>query len=191
MGFFSIFKKNKNAQNIKITEHIQNFVQDTAVAVAFSEEKEHETALTMIDKTRGKGTILVAVKGDGFSAPLYDYALNMAKRLDYKLLALNVTDISSALPNDKKEKIITAFRESCRQNSRAVQDKAEKIGISFSNVIEFGNMDGAVAKLHAHYPGMRYVLTEPDPDTVRRDDNRTRPAAIPVFDLGSFQPSTA
>lgn len=188
MGFFSIFKKNRNVQNIHVTERKQNILNDAAAAVAFSDEGEHETARSMIDRTKGNHTILMIVNGDNFSRTLNDYALEMAKRLDYKLMALHVTEAPLSLSEEKRETAISAFRKSCMKNVRTLEKKAAKIGVSVSNVIECGNQDDIVAKLHVQYPGMRYVLTEPDPDIVRSDDGH---ASIPVFDLGSFQPSAA
>lgn len=189
MKFFSIFKRKNNVQNIRVTERRQSVLHDTAAAVAFSDEGEHETARSIIDRTRGNRTILMIVNGDSCSETLKEYALEMAKRLDYKLLALHVTEAPLSLSEENREAIIAAFKESCMHNVKTLRKKAEKIGVSVSNVIECGNSDDIVAKLHAQYPGMRYVLTEPDPEIVRSDAGRA--AAVPVFDLGSFQPSAA
>lgn len=189
MKFFSIFKRQKNEQNILVTERRQSMLHDTAAAVAFSDEGEHETARSIIDRTRGNRTILMIVNGDSCSETLKDYALEMAKRLDYKLLALHVTESPLSLSEESRKAIISDFRESCRHSVKTLRKKAEQIGVSFSNVIECGNSDDIVAKLHARYPGMRYVLTEPDPEIVRSDAGHA--AAVPVFDLGCFQPSAA
>lgn len=185
MGFFSKFKKKKNNQSIQVTEHKQNILNDSAAAVAFSEQGEHDTARSMIDRSKGKRTILVAANGDSFSETLNNYALDMAKRLDYEILALNVSEpFSGAEEQRKKEE--EAFRESCKCSVQKMQENAEKIGVSVSGLIEWGHLDDVVARLHTQYPGMRYVLTEPDPDIVQTNKGRTE---IPVFDLGSLQTS--
>lgn len=185
MGLFSRFKK-KKTQDVRVTERRKNILNDTAAAVAFSEQGEHETARSLIDRTKGNRTILVAVRGENFSRALQDYSIAMAKRLDYAILALNVSEDPLSGSEEKRENAQSAFREACQENIQNLQTEAEKMGISFSNVIEWGDLDDVVARLHSQYPGMRYVLTEPDPDIVQCDDGQ---AAIPVFDLGSFQTS--
>ncbi|MDW7771379.1 MAG: universal stress protein [Desulfobulbaceae bacterium] len=174
--------------NVRVSEHKQNIFNDAAAAVAFSDAGEYETARSIIDRNKGRRTILVFANGDSFSENLNDYALEMAKRLDYELLALHVTEAPLALSDEKRETAMSAFRESCLKNVKTLGQRADKIGVSFNHVIECGNPDSVVAKLHARYPGMRYVLTEPAPGIVRSDAGRTE---IPVFDLGSYQPSAA
>lgn len=188
MEFFSIFKKKKKGQHIQVDERKQNILQNAAAAAAFAEVGEHETARSMIDNTKGNRTILVIGREDRFSNALNDYALEMAKRLDFELLALNVTDAPLSLSAEKREAALSVFRESCTKNVSTMQERAKEIGVSLSNIIECGNQDEVVEKLHAHYPGMRYVLTEPDPEVVRGNEGQV---AIPVFDLGSFQGAAA
>ena len=43
-------------------------------------------------------------------------------------------------------------------------------------------------KLHAEFPAMRYVLTEPDPEAMGKNRGEVD---IPVFDLGSYHGAAA
>ena len=182
-----MFKKKKD-RSVQVTERKQNVINDTAAAAAFSEAGEHETARRMLDKTKGSRTILVIGNNDCFSGRLMDYAVDMAQRLGFELLTLNVTEAPLSLSDEKKIAAISAYRESCLENLRTLMEKAGEKNIPVTNVIECGDLDDVVVKLQNQYPGMRYVLTEPDNESLRFSKGQ---AAIPVFDLGSFQASSA
>lgn len=187
MNFFRFFNKKKNGQTIRVDRRKQDILQDAA-AVAFTDEGELETARSMIDRNRGSRTILMVVNGNAASPSLNNYALEMAKRLDYDLLALHVTEAPLSLPEEMREAAISAFRKSCENSVQALRRQGEKFGVSVNSIIDCGSQDDIVARLHVRYPGMRYVLTAPDPDIVRSNAGQ---AEIPVFDLGCFHPSTA
>lgn len=188
MKFLDIFKKKKNGGNIRVHERKRNILNDTAVAVAFTDEGEHETARSIIDRTRGSRMILMVVNGHSSPSALNDYALGMARRFDYQLLALHVTEAPLSLPEEMRNAAMSAFRESCADSVQTLRKQGEKIGVSVNSIIDYGNQDDVVAKLHAQYPGMRYVLTAPDSDMVKSEAGQ---AEIPVFDLGCFHSSSA
>lgn len=188
MGFFDFLKKNKKTSPINVAERKQNVIQDTAAAVAFAEAGEHDTARSMIDKSTGSKTILVIAKGDKFSEMLSDYSLDMAQRLGFEILALNITTAPLALTAAKREEATELFHSNSNKNVAALRDKAAEKGISFGHIIEIGDQDTVVEKLHVEYPGMRYVLTEPDPEVSQSVNGRV---AIPVFDLSSYHGATA
>jgi hypothetical protein len=178
------FKKNKKGQEVKVEEQKQTVFQDSAAAAAFAEAGEHATARAMIDKTKGNRNILVVASEERFSDVLFSYSLDMAKRLDFELLMLNVTDAPLSLSEARKEEETNRFLSESQQNFIALQEQAEQAGVTVNHLIEIGELDDVVHKLKIQFPGMRYVLTEPDPDVVQR---ATGAVTIPVFDLGSFQ----
>jgi len=189
MAFLGWFKKKKQEKDdIQLSERKQNAFQDAAVAAAFAEAGEHDTARSMIDKSKGRNTILVIGREDCFSERLAAYAVEMAKRLDFKLMAVNITDAPLSLAAERKQEAIAEFEKSCLVNCSSLNEKAADAGIQLSHLMEIGIQDEIVEKLHTQFPGMRYVLTEPDPEVARKakDD-----VSIPVFDLGSYQGAAA
>lgn len=188
MGFFDMFKKNKNDAKIKVAERKQNALRDTAAAMAFAEAGEHETARNMIDKSAGSKTILVIGREDRFSELLAEYSLDMAQRLGFEILAVNTSDAPLALAAAKREEATAIFRDNCKANVAALREKAVEKGIQFGHLVEIGGQDAVVEKLHAEYPGMRYVLTEPDPEVAQIMNGRV---AIPVFNLGRYHGAAA
>jgi len=177
VALFNWFKKNKKDKKVKVEEQKQAMFRDSAAAAAFAEAGEHETARAMIDKSKGNRNILVVASGVCFSEELFCYSVDMAKRLDFELLMLNVSDKEEA-----------RFLDKCQQNFTPLQERAQKAGVSMSHRIEIGELDNVVHMLKTQFPGMRYVLTEPDPEMVQcAADSVT----IPVFDLSCFQSTAA
>ena len=188
MALFNWFKKNKKGQKVNVEEQKQTMFQDSAAAAAFAEAGEHTTARAMIDKTKGNRKILVVASEERFSDVLFNYSLDMAKRLDFELLMLNVTNAPLSLADVRKEEETARFLNESQQNFIALQERAEEVGVPVNHLIEIGELDDVVHKLQTQFPGMRYVLTEPDSEVVQKS---TGSVTIPVFDLGCYQGASA
>lgn len=179
MALFNWFRKNKK---VTVTKREQNALSDMAAA-AFAEAGEHEMAREMLKKPAGKKTILVIGHEDKFSRELIDYSLDMAKRLDFEIMALNVTDAPLSLPAVQREEAIDFFEKNSMKNCTSLQERAERNGLVFNHVVRIGDQDEVVDTLHEQCPNMRYVLTEPDQEVFKKSEGR---ADIPVFALGSL-----
>ncbi len=184
MSIFRWFSRNKKKQEVQVAKRRTSPLRDAAVAAAFAEAGEHETARSLAVPVRQRRKILVIGHREGFSEQLSRYALDMAGRLDFELVALNVTSAPLALAPDEREAAVAAFKESAVQNSTRLRQQAASAGIVFTHLAEVADQDELVERLHAKDPGLRYVLTEPDPAVARRPRGRI---SIPVFGLGSFQ----
>ena len=125
MALFNWFKKNKKDKKVKVEEQKQAMFRDSAAAAAFAEAGEHETARAMIDKSKGNRNILVVASGVCFSEELFCYSVDMAKRLDFELLMLNVSDKEEA-----------RFLDKCQQNFTPLQERAQKAGVSMSQMVQ-------------------------------------------------------
>lgn len=181
MALFGWFSKNKK---VKVAKRKTSMLQDAATIAAFAEAGEHETACSMIAPKKPTRKILVIGHEEGFSDQLSEYALDMAKRLNFELVALNTTSAPLALSAEKREAAMAAFRENAQVNAAVLQEKAESNGITFTHLVEIANREEVIEKLHGEDAGLRYVLTEPDPTVARKRESRV---AIPVFDLGCYQ----
>lgn len=188
MGFSDLFWKNDSTPQVKLTERKQNTMQDSAAAVAFAEAGEHETALAMVGSSAGSKKILVIGREDSFSDTLIEYAVDMAKRWRYEILALNVTKGPLSLSATVRDNAAELFRKNCLANVVALQTLAEQKGVAVSHRVEIGDQDTIVESVHAEFPGLRYALTEPDPEVTQGVKGRVE---VPVFDLGSFHGAIA
>jgi hypothetical protein len=188
MALFGWFKKNKKSEDIQVKERKKSVLQDTAAAVAFAEAGEHETARIMVDKQSEPRKILVIGREERFSEKLVDYSVSMAKRLSFEIVALNITAAPLSMPADKGQEAAVLFHSHSLENVSTLQKQAQDNGVGFTHLVEIGRQDEVVEKLHAKYPNMRYVLTEPDPEATQNAQGKI---SIPVFDLGSYQSSAA
>jgi hypothetical protein len=183
MALFGWFSKNKKNQ-IQVTKSETNMLQNAATAAAFAEAGEHETAHRIITPGKETRKILVIGHGESFSEKLSSYALDMARRLDFELVALNVTSAPLSQFGEKRDAAIAAFTEGAQRSGAVLQEKAAACGIAFTHRVEIAHQDEVVDKLHAQDSGLRYVLTEPDPQVAKKQADRV---TIPVFDLGCYQ----
>jgi hypothetical protein len=183
MALFGWFSKNRKDQ-VKVAKSKTSMFQDAATAVAFAEAGEHETARCIITPQKQIRKILVIGHEDGFSERLSDYALDMAKRLDFELVALNVTSMPLSLSGAEREAAIAVFIEAAQRSAALLRDKAAANNIVFTHRVEIAPQEEVVGKLHSEDSGLRYVLTEPDPEVAQKQKDRV---AIPVFDLGCYQ----
>lgn len=184
MGIFSWFRKKKKDEKVRVTKQRSKVLQETAAAVAFAEAGEYETARRLADSSAAAERKILAIGSEArFSSILATYSIDMAKRLECGLVALNVTDAPLSLPAEKREAAIDSFRRASERNVTALKDMAEKDGVPFNHQVEIGHPDEVISKLHATYPGMRYVLIEPDPEVVRKTDGNV---SVPVFDLSCY-----
>jgi hypothetical protein len=188
MALFGWFGKNKKNEDVEVKDRKNNILQDTAAAAAFAEAGEFTTARSMIDKASATRKILVIGREERFSDSLIEYSIDMAKRLGFELVALNVTDAPLSLSADKKDAATALFKNSSKEHVDALKKRAEDNGIAFIHQVEIGRQDEVVEKLHAKYPTMRYVLTEPNHEVAQETQGNI---SIPVFDLGSFHGAAA
>ena len=85
---------------------------------------------------------------------------------------------------EKRDAAIAAFTEGAQRSGAVLQEKAAAKGIVLTHRVEIANQDAMVEKLHSQDSGLRYVLTEPDPEVAKKQADRI---TIPVFDLGCYQ----
>lgn len=183
MALFDWVVKRKKGSDVNVQKRPQTGLQDSAAAVAFAEAGEHETARAMVDQTAGKRKILVVGNQENFSEVLVTYSLEMATRLDFELVLLNVTDAPLSLPAERREAATALFQSKCDLNFAALKQRAAQVNVSVDHLVKVGDLDDVVDKIQTQFPGMRYVLTEPDPAAAGKTAGSV---SIPVFDLGSY-----
>ncbi|HIJ78331.1 MAG: hypothetical protein OEY01_03915 [Desulfobulbaceae bacterium] len=183
MAFLDFFKGKKNKQEVKVTEHKHSTVQNAAVAAAFAEAGEHETARSMITTPAGKRSLLVIGREDSFSSILTDYAVNMAKRMNAEMISLNFSEEPLAQADSEQTAAVENFRINSEANVATLKTKAEQAGIAFSHLVEIGDEKSVLKKMHAKFPQVRYVLTEPDVEAVQEAKGLV---TVPVCDMATF-----
>ena len=172
--FGRIFKKAR-----KITKKMDQHNSTLAFADAGQPElAEGLMAMeTMVEETTGK--LLVVGNESTFSQEVIDYALEMAHRMSYEILALNTAPLSCEtfkLFSSSRNKICQEFQEVSAENARAFQEKAEQRGISFSCVVKFREPDDALEEIKREFKDIEFVVSEVEETQVsNRPEERERP----------------
>ena len=137
-NIFQRFKKSWDKYQVKLT---------------FAEAGVHEIGEEAIEnvqrweKAEANHILLVVGKSGTFSQEIIDYALDMAKRMNYEILALSTSDLSCetfSLFPDSKDKMCTDFNLLAEENSKLFASRAETEGLTFTHQISYDDVDTAI-----------------------------------------------
>jgi hypothetical protein len=177
MGKIKLSRKNRMS---KLTQAVDRYQE----AVTFAEANLPVEAVASLEPTpQEKPMILVMGRDHTFSRDLKDYALGLAGRLGYDILAVNTRHIPGRFSPEAdqfREHLRQDFSRQSEQAARDFEAECQAAGICFKYDIKFGESSRVMRDLHREHPGLEYVLTEPD-DTIERPVG-VKPA-IPVFSM--------
>jgi DNA-binding NtrC family response regulator len=110
-----------------------------------------------------KGRLLVLGQQSGFSKDLVDYALDMAERLSYDVIALNAAGFSKetfrSFPG-ARDKVCQDFMAVSEVNVQPFREAAAEKGIPFSHQVKFSNADESIAEVRDQVGDIDYVICE-------------------------------
>jgi len=141
---------------------------DPAAGAAASEQVEEQP-----------GVLLVIGNGDSFSQRIIDYAIEMAERMAYRIVALNIAPVPEETfrffspPRNQMEE----FEEIAAQNALLFKKAAEEHGLSFTHIVRFGETDSVIESLRKEYGEIDFVVSEPrEEQAADRPENENRAA---------------
>ncbi|MFP4040130.1 MAG: universal stress protein [Desulfosudaceae bacterium] len=149
--------------------------------ITFSEAGQAESAAASPENVPAEeqpGLLLVIGNGNTFSRRLMDYALEMARRLSYEILALNIAPLpaetSTLLPPPQNK--IREFEKQSEENARAFQEAARQAGVPFNHTVKFGETDTVIHEIDKEYGTIEFVISEPSREQVsNRPEKENRP----------------
>jgi len=177
----NIFRRKKDRERVKGANLSEKFDR-VMEAITFAEAGGHEHAREVMKPEPGK--ILVVGHEDSFSQPLVEYAVGLAERMGYEIIALNVTPIISNSPKlilPFSEKIRQDFWDNAAKGVQELQSKAAVKGIPFKHMVKFGEIDESIKEIHDEFRGVDFVLREPEA-TVKGEEGGI---TIPVYSMDS------
>ena len=121
-------------------------------------------------------TLLVIGDNGNFSQYVMDYALEMAERMSYNILALSTTDLACGaleLFPDNKKKMCEDFEAMAQENSKIFARMAIETGVNFSHVVLFEDVNDAVETVSKEFGNISFVIDDQLENRVsKRDDKR-------------------
>lgn len=168
-------KKADNRVQIKKTSSAKR-LETYTMAAAFAEAGLQDAARELLQE---RPKILVVGNADQFSDPLIDYAIGLAKRMTYEIIALNcaVIDLdTSKKSNPYHKKMFKNFRQNAIRGVMRFAARADEARIPFRHVVESGNVGSCVQRMEREINRLQFVLE--DAESAREV---VRDTSIPVF----------
>ena len=109
------------------------------------------------------GRLLVIGRESDFSTELIEYALVVAERMSFPIVAMNAAGFDSEsfrLFPTARETVCQEFREISEKNAALFRKAARKRGIAFVHVVKFCEQDDAIAELRGEIGDIDYVVCE-------------------------------
>jgi hypothetical protein len=151
-------------------------------AITFAEAGRQEDAREIIQETKaaeGPKKLVVVGKESIFSKEIIDYAIDMAERMSYEIVALNTAPLSCdtfKLFSESREKLCTDFQALAEQNVQPFEQEAEKRGISFTHLVKYTDSNEVLAELRKEIGEFEFVVSEEEQDAgYDRAENGERP----------------
>ena len=169
----------KTGQIQKLNEAVGRYSE----AVTYAEAGMPEEAVKAMEAADAERSKILVLGLDGkFSKALCDYAVGLANRLGYEIVAVNAKyfphDFLSSI-NPFREKLKADFEAKALEAAEKFKAIAESAGVSFRHLVKYGEGQDVIKELYSEMQKLEYVLTEPDSDSVA---DGVAPA-IPVFSL--------
>ncbi len=168
-GIFSKIKQKLSRAGNKMDEYQE--------AITFAEAGHSEFAMeTMAEQQEEQvpTKLLVVGRESAFSNEIVDYALEMAQRMSYDILALNTAPLSCEtfkLFSSSRDQLCEEFKSLSLKNAELFQQAAVEKGIDFDHVIKFSEPDEAMEVIMKEHPDIAFVVSETVED---REESRSR-----------------
>ena len=152
-------------------------------AITFAEADAYEYVQKPLETKQREerpGKLLVIGKGSEFTQDIVDYALEMAQRMSYEILALNTAPLkceSFTLFASSEKKNCQEFKEISEKNIKSFRKQAENKAIHFENTIKFSTTEAAIEEVRKEYGEIDFVISGPEENQIyEREENRERSA---------------
>ncbi|MBW1740437.1 MAG: hypothetical protein JRJ42_04780 [Deltaproteobacteria bacterium] len=181
--FFGKIKKKAR----RLTEKMDQYQE--AITFAEAGQQEHVQGLIQAKKVEEKPRkLLVIGRESTFSREVIDYAIEMAQRMSYEILALNTAPLSCEtfkLFSSSRKKLCQEFQDISQKNVRAFQEEAEKKAIPFAHVVKFSEPDEALEEMKREYEDIEFVVSEAEEERVanRAEDGERLRSEIFVYHM--------
>jgi hypothetical protein len=139
-------------------------VDDYQEAITFSEagiRNQNQETLTCAENN-GRN-VVVATHESRFSDDMMSYALEMAGRMNYGIIAVNAANITHDLTeffSTTHDKLFTDFKETSARNAEAFRAKALDQGLKFAHTVHFSDMDHAIAAVAKECGEIEFIISE-------------------------------
>lgn len=155
-------EKHKNAVN-RIDQYQE--------AISFAQAGAREEALEVLQASQEMpeqktSRLLVLAQGDHFPEEVREYALDMAKRLGYEILALNTAPIKREawrFFNLDSKSLRQEFKSASQKNFSIFQSEADKRRVPITHLVKFVDKEDALQELKQEIQDLDFIVSDSEP----------------------------
>ncbi len=135
-------------------------------AITFAEAGESDYAMETMAEQREEQEptrLLVMGRESDFSKEIIDYALEMAQRMSYEILALNTAPLSCEtfkLFSSSRNQVCEEFKSMSEKSAGLFQEAAAEKGIPFDHVVMFSEPEEALESINKEHKDIAFVVSE-------------------------------
>jgi len=173
----------------KVGKNVEKYQEAITFAEAGEDKhvKELFQAEVEVPEERA-GKLLVVGREGTFSKEIMEYALDMAQRLHYEILALNTAALAGEtfrLFSHSQKKMSEDFRELSEKNAQPFHEKADRLGVAFSHVVKFSARDDAIQEINKEFSNIEFVVSDSEEErpAERAEEGARASQAIYVFSM--------
>jgi hypothetical protein len=153
-------------------------------ASTYSQAGAQEQALEMLRREPPQQEhppkLLVLTQGPQFPADMREYALNMAKRLGYEMIAMNTAPIKREAVqflDQEYQHLRDAFQSEAENGFAAFQAEAEEQGVHVEHLIKFLDKEEALEEIRSERSHIDFVISDSEEvqHKRKRTENHLRP----------------
>jgi hypothetical protein len=135
-------------------------------AITFAEAGVSDYAMETMAEQREEQEptkLLVMGRESAFSKEIIDYALDMAQRMSYEILALNTAPLSCEtfkLFSSSRNQVCEEFKSMSEKSAGLFQEVAAEKGIPFNHVVMFSEPEEALESINREHKDIAFVISE-------------------------------
>jgi hypothetical protein len=134
-----------------------------AEAAALAEGGAQDLAREIIrGEIQERPKILVVAEGSTFSSRLVEFAVDLAKRMGYEIVALNCAGFGPEISGPHAKRLLQEFKGRAAQGVAILASRASEEGVSVSHLVRPDSVAKGVWALEGELSRLQIVLTEPE-----------------------------
>lgn len=140
-------------------------------AISFAQAGAADEALEALQVKQSspvqeKSKLLVLAQGDHFPGDMREYALEMAQRLGYEIIALNTAPVKREtwrFFNLEGKKLRQEFKAAAEENFTVFQQEAEKCDVPVLHVVKFMDKEDALEEMKQEFQDLDFIISDVEP----------------------------
>jgi hypothetical protein len=128
--------------------------------------------------------LVVVGKESIFSEEIIAYAVDLAARMKYEIIALNTAPLSCEtfkLFSESRDKICSDFQLLAEGNAIPFQEAAEARGIPFTHIVKYTDSSEVLSELKEEIGEFEFVVSEEEPDAGEHVSDAERYSRKEIF----------